>query len=298
MISLQAKEMPQVTKVWPLFIAVGASVVAWTLQGVVSALLARPQLGSLRVLDMTRIYLAGAFIGGISPIRGAEIPYEIYLLRRLGLSAGEGGTVVVTRGLLNVIVLTAGAVGGLIFSSKLPKIESGHLLLAVLGLGVIWATASFLIRRRAKRAARQVETTGWRASIRNFFQDMRRSFALLLRPEQRGIMIASVLVMIVYWAFRLSLGSLAMMAAGWSGDWVPVVLAQLFLSSFILPLAPTPGGSGATELGFAALLSAYATNSQLLSAVIIYAGLTHYLPTAVGAFFTGRQLWQGAASDE
>jgi uncharacterized membrane protein YbhN (UPF0104 family) len=38
------------------------------------------------------------------------------------------------------------------------------------------------------------------------------------------------------------------MAVGWSGNWIPVVVAQLLLASFVLPLAPTPGGSGAREL--------------------------------------------------
>jgi uncharacterized protein (TIRG00374 family) len=301
-IAVRAEEMPRVASVWPLLLALGVSVVAWWLQGLISAVLARPQLKSLHVRDMTRIYLAGAFIGGISPIRGAEIPYEVYLLRRLGLSAGEGSTVIIAKGLLNVSVLTLGALAGLFVTSKLPKVENLGLIMAALAVGGIWALAVFLLRRRArrrlKRTAERVQRPGWRAKVSNFFRDMRRSFTLLWHREHRTTIAYSTALMLIYWAFRLSFGPLSLMAAGWSGDWVPVVLAQLFLSSFILPLAPTPGGSGATELSFVALLSAYATQSQLLSGVIIYSGLTHYLPTVVGAFFTGRQLWQGVGRDE
>jgi uncharacterized membrane protein YbhN (UPF0104 family) len=78
---------------------------------------------------------------------------------------------------------------------------------------------------------------------------------------------------------------------GWSGGWTPVIVAQLLLASFVLPLAPTPGGSGARELGLAALLSAHVPEGQLLSGIVVYSGLTYYLPVVVGALFAGRQLW-------
>lgn len=307
-IAVRAEETPRITTIWPLALAVGASLVAWWLQGVISALIARPKLGHLRIWYMTRVYLAGAFIGGISPVRGAEIPYEVYMIRRLGLSSGEGSTVVVARGLLNVTVLTVGTVSGLFFADELPSIGSWKLLVAALAVGGLWALGTFLLRRRRSRRmantvatdeeAERVQESGWREKIRFFFRDMWGSFALLWRRGYRKILVYSAVLMVIYWAFRLSFGPLALMAAGWSGDWAPVVLAQLFLTSFVLPFAPTPGGSGATELGFAAFLAAYATESELLSGVIIYAGLTHYLPTLVGALFTGPQLWRGIVRGE
>lgn len=298
-VALRADRMPRVVDVWPLALAVGVSIVAWWLQGVISALLARPRLGDFRVKAMLRIYLAGAFIGGISPIRGAEIPYEVYMLRRLGLSAGEGSTVVVSRGLINVAVVTIGSLCGLAFAyDSLPEVGSWKLIGAALLLGGCWALAIFLLRRRrsgtesAGADARSERKPTWREQISRFLRDMWESFVLLWRRDQRKILIYSLILMIVYWAFRLSFGPLALMAAGWSGDWTQVVLAQLFLTSFVLPFAPTPGGSGATELGFAGFLAAYTTHGELVSGVVIYAGLTHYLPTIVGAFYAGRQLWQ------
>ncbi len=296
-VSLSTESMPRIVDVWPLALAVGASVLAWVLQGVISAMLARPHLGRLKVRDMVRIYLAGAFIGGISPIRGAEIPYEVYLLSRLGLSAGEGTTVIVTRGLLNVLVLTLGALAALAFTSGFPAIGNLPLLGAALALGGVWAFVVFLIRRR--RRPRTPDTRGggessradrWRERALEFLREVRGSFLLLLRREHRTILLYSALIMVFYWAVRLSFGPLALMAGGWSGDWAPVVVAQLLLSSFVLPLAPTPGGSGAMELGFASLLTVYVASEDLSSGVVIYAGLTHYLPVIVGAFFVGRHL--------
>jgi Lysylphosphatidylglycerol synthase TM region len=105
LITAGAVEMPRLVSVWPLLAALGTSVVTWWLQGLIYAVLARPQLKGLRVGDMFRVDMAGMFVALISPIRGAELPYKAYLLKRLGFSAGEGSNVVGTRVLLDAVVL-------------------------------------------------------------------------------------------------------------------------------------------------------------------------------------------------
>ena len=302
LVTVRTGEMPGVVSVWPLFAALGVSAVTWWLQGLIVAVLARPQLKSLQMGDMVRVYMAGGFVWGISPIKGAEVPFEVYLLKRLGLSAGGGSTVVVTRILLDIVVLTPAAMVGLLLTFDIPKIEHPPLLLAGSSIAALIATIILLIRKRRRWKLGSREPSpggfGWqargRAKISRFFGDVRRSLALFWRRGNRATLIYGGTLTIIYWAFRLSLGPLALMAAGWSGDWIPVVVAQLLLFSLVLPLAPTPGGSGAREFGFAALMTAYVPEEQLLSGTIVYAGLAHYLPVVVGAFFAGRQLWQGA----
>jgi uncharacterized protein (TIRG00374 family) len=239
-------------------------------------------------------------VGGISPVRGGEIPVEVLLLRRIGLSAAEGSTVVVTRGLLNVSVVTIATAAVLIFVPELARVGSWKLLVGALGIGAIWALLAFLARKIRIRRTRMEEEEfpaeeprrweRWRTAIMDFLAGMRGTFALFFRSGHRSLLVYAGILMLLYWAFRLSFGPLALMAAGYSGDWVPVIVAQLLLVTFVLPFAPTPGGAGATELGFAALVGAYASEATVLSGVIIYAGLTHYLPTVVGALATGRQL--------
>src|ERR687893_1811322 len=120
-IAVRTDEIPRVVSVWPLLAALGTSVVTWWLQGLIYALLARPQLKGLRVGDMFRVDMAGMFVALISPIRGAELPYKAYLLRRLGLSAGEGSNVVVTRVLLDAAVLMPAALVCLPLYFELPE---------------------------------------------------------------------------------------------------------------------------------------------------------------------------------
>src|SRR5215213_11591284 len=128
LIAARAEEMPRVVSVWPLLAALGTSVVTWWLQGLIYAVLARPQLKGLRVGDMFRVEMAGLFVALVSPIRGAELPYKVYLLKRLGLSAGEGGNLVVTRVLLDAVVLTPAALIGLPLYFELPEAQGAYLL--------------------------------------------------------------------------------------------------------------------------------------------------------------------------
>lgn len=302
LITVRAGEMPQVVSVWPLFAGLGVCAATWWLQGLIVAVLAWPQLKSLWIGHMFRIYMAGGFVWGISPIKGAEVPFEVYLLKRFGLSAGEGSTVVITRVLLDIVILTPAALGGLVLTSTLPEVGPPPLLLGASTIAGLIAAIILLMRRRERRKRESREASpgrsDWRmrgrAKIYRFFGDMQRSLALFWRCRYRVTLIYGGILTVVYWALRLSLGPLALMAAGWSGDWIPVIVAQLLLFSLVLPLAPTPGGSGAREFGFAALMAAYVPGEQLLSGTILYAGLAHYLPVFVGAFFAGRQLWQGS----
>src|SRR5215211_2628336 len=138
LISSRAAEMPRVVSVWPLLVALGISVATWWLQGLIYALLARPHLKGLRVGDIFRVEMAGLFVALISPIRGAELPYKAYLLKRLDLSAGDGSNLVITRVLLDAVVLAPAALVALtLYSSALPEVQNPNLLLAGLGAAVV-----------------------------------------------------------------------------------------------------------------------------------------------------------------
>jgi uncharacterized protein (TIRG00374 family) len=302
LIAARAEEIPRAVSVWPLLAALGTSVVTWWLQGLIYAVLARPQLKALRVGDMFRVEMAGLFVALISPIRGAELPYKAYLLKRLGLSAPEGTNVVVTRVLLDAVVLTPAALVALtLYSSALPEVENPNLLLAGLAAAVVLAAVAFLVRRRVRgRAGKRTSPlsgSGWQAKAAaktsGFLGDTHKGFASYWRPGHRATLLYAIPLTTVYWAFRLSAGPLALMAVGWSGDWLPVLVAQLLLVSFVLPFAPTPGGGGARELGLAALLSGYVQEGQLLSGLIVYTALSHWLPLIASAFFAGHELWRG-----
>ena len=290
LIAVSAEEMPTVVSFWPLLAVLGSSVVAWWVQGLIYAVLARPYIKDPQVRDMFRVEMAGLFVALVSPIRGAELPYKVYLLNRLGLSAGEGGNLVVTRVLLDAVVLTPAALIGLPLYFELPEAQGAYLLLA----GLVAAVAAFLMRKRVREKVRgwtsRLGGPRWQAKLLGSLRDMRGSFATYSRPGHRTTLLYALALAIVYWALRLCVAPLAFMAAGWSGEWLPVVVAQVLLASFVLPFAPTPGGGGARELGLAVLLSGYVAQGQLLSGLVFHTALSHWLPLVVSAFFIGHEL--------
>src|SRR5215218_3001615 len=190
LIIVRTGEMPGVVSVWLLFAALGVSAVTWWLQGLIVAVLARPQLKSLRIGDMVRVYMAGGFIWGVSPIKGAEVPFEVYLLKRFGLSVGEGSTIVIIRVLLDIVVLTPAALGGLVLTSNLPNVEHLPLLpLAGPTIAGLIVAVILVMRKRGRWKLRSTKPSpggyGWRvrarAKISRFFGEMQRSLALFWR---------------------------------------------------------------------------------------------------------------------
>src|SRR5215211_277381 len=302
LIAATADEMPRLVSIWPLLAALATSVVTWWLQGLIYSVLARSHLKNPRVGNMFRVDMAGLFVALVSPIRGAELPYKAYLLSRLGFSAGEGSNMVVTRVLLDAVILTPAALLALArYSSALPEVRNLNLLLAGLGATVVLAAVAVLVRRRVRGRVRgrTLRLGGWRwqvrvgAKVSGFLRDMHRSFASYWRPGHRATLLYAIGLTAVYWVLRLSVGPMALIAVGWSGDWLPVVVAQLLLASFVLPFAPTPGGGGARELGLAALLSGYVPEGQLLSGLVVHTALSHWLPLIASAFFAGHELRRG-----
>lgn len=278
---------PREIEVWPLVAALLAAPAAWLLQGAAMWVLVRPQAPGAGLWRMVRLYLAAGFIGAVTPFGGAEIPYHLYVLRKLGLTAGMGTAVIGTKAALNITVLIAGAAGCLVFSS-VPSVlpETGWRVPVTAGLVLllVWAAVAYLLKPARTRDTGRGGLRGW---IDRFSKDLREGFGVLWRREPRAVLACGVL-QVGYWAVMISIGPLALMAAGWSGEsWTPVLASMLVLYA-VLPFAPTPGGSGAAELGFAALMSFYVSNSALLGGVLLWRILSYNLPMVIGAFFLGR----------
>lgn len=94
------KAPPQIVNVWPIIVAVGVTIVVWFIQGAIIALLARPALGSTKVLSMTRLYLASQAAAAITPFMGGELAYQVAEFKRLGLRGDGAGAVITIRAMM------------------------------------------------------------------------------------------------------------------------------------------------------------------------------------------------------
>lgn len=310
----EIKSPPRIVEIWPIVVGVVATIAVWFVQGLIIALLSRPKLESTKTLSMTRLYLASQAAAAITPFTGGELAYQLAEFKRLGLEGDEAGAVVTIRAVLNGAVLVAAALVGLIFVPRVPfigelfglgdlgsKILTAALIGAVMLGGVI--AFSIVIHERRKSGGEEEsseegsEERGRVAKvfsritgkIHEYVDHVLDSMGWLWRQEPR-VIIGCLGLMVVYWALYPLLGTMALRAAGWPGDgWLVVYFAQ-FVLFIVIPLSPTPGGSGGAEEAFAALMSAYVPSSALLGRVIIWRILNHYSGSLIGAFLAGPSL--------
>jgi uncharacterized protein (TIRG00374 family) len=283
-------EPPRVVRIWPIALAIAAMVVSWFLQGLAMAVLARMRLGRLRVGEMTRIYVASQGVAALTPFGGAEVPYQILEFKRLGVPVGLGGANVTLRSIINGTVLVIGATLGVLLVSGIPFVRATVLLGIVLGIAAGWAVLILLLHRRSPPEQRPAGD-GWMVKLRRFLVDLRDSFARIWRQDPTAIAVCGG-IMALYWAIYPLLGVFALLAAGWSGEhWFGVFTGQYLLYLVVIPISPTPGGSGTAEVGFAALMTAFVPQSALLGGVLIWRVLNHYSELVIGAFFAGHHVW-------
>ena len=302
----QIDQPPKIVVVWPILLAILATLTAWFLQGSIIALLSLPGLKKFQPFAMTRVYLATQAAGAITPFAGGEIAYQLLELDRQGLSAEDAGAVITIRSIMNGVALILGTAVALFFIRRVPfvgriRITQQDVLwgAAVVAAAAIVALLIVALYRSRKRKAEQ-ENSGdkprWLAKsseyaerLKNYFRHLRESLIQIWHQEPK-VIIGCFGLMIVYWLIYPLLGTLALRASGWSGNgWFYVYLAQ-FVLFLVIPLAPTPGNSGAAELAFVALMGAYVTHSALLGGVIIWRILNHYSEQVIGSFIAGRNL--------
>jgi uncharacterized protein (TIRG00374 family) len=215
---------------------------------------------------------------------------------------------------MNGAVMVAAALVGLIFVPYVPFMGglfglgapgSKILTAAIIGSVVAGGTIAFLIVIYERRKSGGEEEGSEESSkergritrvfakiigkIHEYVSHVLDSMGWIWRQEPR-VVVACVGLMIVYWALYPLLGTFALRAAGWDGDGWSVVYFAQFVLFIVIPLSPTPGGSGGAEVAFSALMSAYVPSSALLGGVIIWRILNHYSELLIGAFLAGSRL--------
>jgi uncharacterized membrane protein YbhN (UPF0104 family) len=286
LIWVRVEEPPRLAHVWPIAPALAVMLALWLIQGMAASVLVRPYITGLRVLEMTRIYLAAQAVGGLTPFGGIEIPYQMLLFKRLGVPAGVGVAVVLVKSLLNGTVLVAGAILAFVVVSGTVEVGVTVVVVAVSVVAGIWLLAILAVSRMRENGGR-AKGSGWRTRLANILRDSRDSFVRLWRREPWAIAACAAL-MTLYWMLYPLLGILALKAAGWSGEGLAEVFLVQFLIYLLIPLSPTPGNSGGAEAAFATLAAAYVAPGALVGGVLIWRLLNHYLMIVVGGFFAGR----------
>jgi len=220
--------------------------------------------------------LESHLIGGATSFGGFEIPYQIVMLRRGGLTGSQAMSVVVFKGLVHTLLLAVVALVSLLpwTDSPITSLQRWLLLGATGALLLLWVFIWLWLQRPMGRAFVPKKLHGKLDELveaaRAFGGASRRTIAEL------------VALQLAYWIAMFSILICVLYALGWRGSIVPIITGQAVMQ-VLMPLSPLPGGAGVAELSYLALIGPSVPDSIVVSSLVLWRFFTWVIPVAIGA---------------
>ncbi|RJQ50757.1 MAG: UPF0104 family protein [Actinobacteria bacterium] len=237
-------------------------------------------------------FMAGNFVGLVTPFGSGGTPGQAYFLSRLGIAPGTAFALAVARGLISSVLVAGATTIAVAFPTRwLPAgllgeaARSGLVVVAAL---LLVATLLAVSNRPAewsaswaKRSRRPMIRRFWTAlsSQTHLFRDALRAVA------RSPVALAGAVVCEIFaWALMIAVGPLVLIALGWNGPVLALYL-RILAMFLVIPVSPTPGSSGTAELAFFLIGRGIVPEGLLPPGVLLWRLLIYYLPVAVGGAF-------------
>ncbi len=258
---------------------------------------------NFRIWEGVELYLANAFLSGVTPFTSGGWPLQIYYFTLKGLSLGEATMVPAVRSLVKTIIF--GALSPFLFIIfkrelttyyKFPEfvIYIGLILSTLLVIGFLlmarypYFTRKVLMRflinksvRRKKLLRKAIVLTI--KELTNF----QTSGKVLLERWVYSLWI--ILLTMLFWAIQFVIPILILKGLSGSAPIKEMIVAQIILN-FVVPFSPTPGGSGAAELGFAGIFSPFVPSYLLGAFTTLWRFVTFYITLIAGGIYFSKIL--------
>jgi len=224
--------------------------------------------------------LESHLIGGATSFGGFEIPYQIVMLRRGGLTGSQAMSVVIFKGLVHTLLLAIVALVSLLpwTDSPITSLQRWLLLGATGALLLVWVVVWLWVQRPLGRAFVPKKLHGKLDELveaaRAFGGVSRRTIAEL------------VALQLAYWIAMFAILIFVLHAMGWRGSIVPIITGQAVMQ-VLMPLSPLPGGAGVAELSYLALIGPSTPDSIHVSSLVLWRVFTWVVPVAAGAVSLG-----------
>jgi hypothetical protein len=243
-----------------------------------------------------RADLAGRFISAVTPSQSGGGPAQVYVLHRGGIPVPETLSFLVVNFISTLLfILLAGGGSVWLFRDQFGEgvlrrlIQYGFALVAAgLVLMLVAIVRPDLVSRPLERIARRSGEDGLLAVIRRVAGllvdslELYRSACRRFVRESAVLPVASFGGTILLYLNKFALAWLIMRGLGVERDFVTTVALMTLIHTCVF-LAPTPGGSGITEVATGAFLSILLPDSLLGPFTLVYRLLIVYLPAAAGA---------------
>ncbi len=128
----------------------------------------------------------------------------------------------------------------------------------------------------------------WQFGMKREMVRFARSFAIYIRGPRRDVLL-SVVFTLVFLISLFSFPALLMTALGYDVDYLTVI-GLLFVTTFIMYFAPTPGASGISEGVFGSFFSTLVSANHLVLVTVAWRFLTIYLGMIIGLVLMQREL--------
>lgn len=280
----------------------------WSLDASVFWFLFRGIRNPIPFKDLFLFNMVGTLISNITPFYAGGPPAFIYLLNRKGVDVGKSALVLTTR--MSITAIMAILVMPLLLVIFGPRVftEGVNPLTYSLPLIMILALVLFLFfytRPSKDPEAYYKRCRNWPLKIflknekfRRIFRwslvqgkKLRTSAKLLLSLGWRNLFLA-FLFTLLYWGALLGVAPLVL----YSLQVNDLLLVQAFTGqlalNILLAFSPTPGGSGAAELGAASLFLNMVPPTLLALFTLLWRLLTYHL-TIVGGLLALLIVWKG-----
>lgn len=257
--------------------------------------------GNLSIMNGIRISILGVFGANITPFSSAGGPTRIYLLAENGLNIGQSTAIVATNGLCNTFSRFTLSVAASIWlfhfaqSYTLPK--AMHIILRIgilLYFAVLIVSLYLLIypdkikvlvvpvvrNRFTLRFAKPEQIDAMLERFERELREFRMALATFLK-QKRSTLLLVIMLSYIWWAAITMVPAVILVGLGMEPK-VLEVMAITLIFYLAASCAPTPGASGAAELGFGLLFSSMVPHGLVGLFVTIWRGATYYLNLVAG----------------
>lgn len=297
-----------------IFLAASIIFLAFLVEGLRIQMVASAIDEKIGFWESVKIFYISYFLGGITPYFSGGIPGQIALFTKNGMSIGKATMIATVRPIIkSIIFFIITPFLFFYFRASLEEYEllSWFLLIAAMFFSLLSVFIFVLIVKNPQkirtifkwfRDISFLEKYLSKPDIEKRFEwlmgqvlQFNKSFQLLLQHPKE--MFLTFLYTAIYWFLFFLIAPLLLLAMGIELDFLLVVIIQVLIF-FVLPFLPTPGGSGAAELGFVSLFSFFVPEHLLGIYVGGWRLFTFYINILIGAFLSLIELRRWAQQEK
>jgi len=246
--------------------------------------------GDLRLSQSLKIILASLFAACITPSQFGGEPVRIYLLRRSGLTVGDGTAIVFgERSLDFMVVMIGGAISFILFRTVIPRYSAIFTAIGIiLILGVLLMVYGITRPDKLKRfidwvfiKMRVHKMERIRDKVYQELENFHEAHKKFQREGKKTIRLA-LLLTLAFWFVEFTIPSFLLLGLGVDPVWIYSIAAQ-FILVIIAAMPVSPGSSGVSELSSAYLYHTLVSTPLLGIFTLLWRLSTYYTSLIVGA---------------